>query len=84
MHNKFIRIAIAAVVAMVLAVWAGSLREPAETLGTGEPLVPGLAEGINEVRALKITGAANGVIATLNRSEGGWTIAEEMLRADGQ
>lgn len=77
MHNKFIRIAIAAVVAMVLAVWAGSLREPAETLGTGEPLVPGLAEGINEVRALKITGAANGVIATLNRSEGGWTIAEK-------
>jgi hypothetical protein len=77
MHNKFLRIAVAALVAMLLAVWAGSLREPAETLGTGEPLVPGLADGINEVRVLKITGASSLVIATLNRSENGWTIAEK-------
>ena len=77
MHNKFVRIAIAAVVALLLAVWAGSLREPVETLGTGEPLVPGLADGLNEVRALKITGAANLPIASLNRGESGWTMAEK-------
>jgi hypothetical protein len=77
MHHKFIRIAIAAVVALLLAVWAGSLREPAQTLGTGEPLVPGLADGINEVRTLKITGAASLPIATLNRGEDGWTVAEK-------
>ena len=77
MHNKFIRIAIAAVVALLLAVWAGSTREPAQTLGSGDPLVPGLADGINEVRMLKITGAGNLPIATLNRGEGGWTVAEK-------
>lgn len=77
MHNKFIRIAIAAVVALLLAVWAGSSREPVESLGSGEPLVPGLAEGINEVRALKITGAASLPIASLNRGENGWTVAEK-------
>jgi hypothetical protein len=77
MHNKFVRIAIAAVVALLLAVWAGSLREPAQTLGSGEPLVPGLADGLNEVRALKITGAGNLPIASLNRGESGWTVAEK-------
>jgi len=77
MHNKFVRIAIAALVAMLLAVWAGSLREPAQTLGSGEPLVPGLAEGINEVTAVKITGASNLAIATLQRGENGWAIAEK-------
>lgn len=77
MHNKFIRITIAAVVALLLAVWAGSSREPVQTLGSGDPLVPGLADGINEVRMLKITGAGNLPIATLNRGENGWTVAEK-------
>jgi hypothetical protein len=84
MHNKkFVRIAIAAAVALLLAVWAGSVREPASTMGTGEALVPGLADGLNEVRSLKITGAGNLPIATLNRGESGWTVAEKNgYRAD--
>jgi hypothetical protein len=77
MHNKFVRIAIAAAVAVLLALWAGSSRQPQETVGVAEPLVPGLAAGINEVSAIKITGAENLVIATLNRSDSGWTIAEK-------
>ncbi|MFN9738045.1 MAG: DUF4340 domain-containing protein [Pseudomonadota bacterium] len=77
MHSKFIRIAIAAVVALLLAVWAGTAREPAETLGSDEPLVPGLADGLNDVRSLKITGPGNLPIATLNRGESGWTVVEK-------
>jgi hypothetical protein len=77
MHNKFVRIAVAAVVALLLALWASGSRQPQETLAGGGPLVPGLAEGINQVSQLKITGAENLVIATLNRGENGWTVAEK-------
>lgn len=77
MHNKFIRIAIAAVIAVLLATWAGSVREPKVSIGSGELLVPGLADELNSVAALKITGADNLVIATLGNNQSGWGIVEK-------
>ncbi len=77
MHNKFIRIAIAGLLAVLLAVWAGSVREPQESIGSGELLVPGLAEGLNSITSLKITGADNSLVATLSSNPAGWGLVEK-------
>ncbi len=77
------KVAIATVVALGLAFWAGSIREPEQTIAADQPLVPELAERINDVKTLRITGAGDQVVATLVRGEQGWTLTEKSnYRAD--
>lgn len=77
------KVAMAAVVALALAFWAGSVREPELSLPAEQALVPGLAERVNDVRTLRIVGAGDKTIVTLARGERGWTIAERSgYRAD--
>ena len=65
----------AAVLAVVAGLWTTSVREP-ETTAVGTPLLPGLAESVNDVTGVKLTGPANEVIATLTRDEQTWRLAE--------
>lgn len=75
-HNKVLRLAVVAVIALGLAVWAGRSRQPQETLAQSDVVVPGLAEGVNQVDRIVLTGAESKPIATLERKESGWVVAE--------
>lgn len=77
MHNKFIRLAVAAGVALLLAFWVGKGRQPESALATGQRLVPDLADALNDLTEVRLTGAGNRVIATLRRSGRGWVSAEK-------
>jgi len=75
-QRMLIRLAVVAVVALVAALWLGSRREPNTELEAHKALVPGLKDAINDVTAVKLTGAASAPIATLEKSDKGWTVAE--------
>ena len=77
MHNKFIRLAVVAAIALGLAFWAGTSRQPEETLGTGQAVVPGLRDGLNDVKVVRLVGAESKPIATLEQRDGSWVIAEK-------
>ncbi len=77
MHNKFIRLAVVALIAVGLAFWAGTSRRPGESLGTGEPVVPGLKDALNDVKLVRLVGAESKPIATLEKRDGAWVIAEK-------
>lgn len=54
-------------------------REPRETSRAGDAgglLVPGLEEQLNSITGITVTGAGGKTIATLNRDEQRWTVAE--------
>lgn len=69
---------VAAVLAIVAAFWTTSIREPAVSGGeTGNALFPDLAGQLNSVTGVKLTGPGNTTIATLNRSDTVWTLAEK-------
>lgn len=77
MSSKLIRLGAATAVALGLAFWAGSVREPESTLGDGSSALPGLAEGINDVTVLRLVGAEEKPIVTLRRGDAGWTVEEK-------
>jgi hypothetical protein len=78
MHSKFIRLALVAVIALGLAFWAGTRRQPSESAtGQASELVPGLKAAINDIKTLTIKGAENAVIVTLKRTDSGWVVAEK-------
>lgn len=66
----------AAVIALVAGLWASKVQEPAVGSGAGAPLLPGLAEAVNDVNGVKLTGPGNQLIATLTRDEETWRLAE--------
>jgi hypothetical protein len=76
-HNKTLRLAVVAVIALVLAFWLASTREPGTTAVTSEPALPGLRDDVNAATTIKLTGAEGKPIATLVRNEASWTIAEK-------
>jgi len=65
-----------ALLAAATAFWLDRGRSPASLSGDGEPLFPGFAEQINEVREirLRIGGSEQGI--TLSRDDSGWRVAE--------
>lgn len=65
----------AAVLAVVAGLWTTNVREP-ENVVVGTPLLPGLAESVNDVSGVKLVGPENEVIATLTRDEQTWRLAE--------
>jgi hypothetical protein len=64
-----------AVLAIVLAL-VGQ-RQSAPATSTGALLLPGLAESLNAIERVTVTRAGNEPVATLIRSEAGWSVAEK-------
>jgi hypothetical protein len=64
-----------AVIAIVLAL-VGQRQNRPDT-STGTLLVPGLAESLNDIERVTVTGARAETIATLVRGETGWSVAEK-------
>jgi hypothetical protein len=64
-----------AVIAIVLAL-VGQRQNSPDT-STGTLLVPGLAESLNDIERITVTGAGAETIATLVRGEAGWSVTEK-------
>ncbi|MBT8137085.1 MAG: DUF4340 domain-containing protein [Gammaproteobacteria bacterium] len=69
---------VVAVVAIVAALWTSSIREPSGMAASaGAQLVPGLADSLNDVTTVRLTGPGGQSIATLSRAGEHWTLAEK-------
>lgn len=74
-------VAALAVLAIVLA-YLGQ-RQSAPVGSAGALLIPGLAETLNDVERVTVTGAGGKAVATLVRGQAGWSVAEKAgYRAD--
>lgn len=75
--SRFSVIAAAAVAAVLLAVLMVAQRAP-ESEGSllGEPVLPGLSARLNDVTALRFSGAAGAPLASFERAGDTWTVAE--------
>jgi hypothetical protein len=62
-----------------LGFWLNQARAPKSDVLLNKPLVEGIAEQINNITGIKITGPENKVIADLNRGLKGWVVSN---RAD--
>ena len=69
------------VVAVMILLVPGKTAK--ESLFQKHRLLPGLAEQVNEIETVRLTGAGGKTIATLNRRDGKWLVAESFdYRAD--
>lgn len=75
--RTLIVIAVAAVLALLAAAWISSSRTPEPASASPGPLAPGLSEALDSVTQVRITAAGNAVLATLERGEEGWGLAEK-------
>jgi hypothetical protein len=76
MQSRLIKLAVLALVALLLALWVARRDAPTDTLEPGGPLVPGLEESINSVDTIRLTGAGDKVLVSLERGDSGWTVVE--------
>lgn len=74
--HTLVKLSIAAVAALGLALWVGNSRQPKQELPQDAALVPGLAGSVNDVKKLVITGAGKLVLVTLERRDAGWVVVE--------
>ncbi len=65
-----------ALLAVALAWWAMDSRAPQRDIGMQGPLLPDLKAQLNDVKEVKIVGAANATLATIDRAEDGWKLRE--------
>ncbi|MCX7556335.1 DUF4340 domain-containing protein [Xanthomonadaceae bacterium JHOS43] len=75
--RSLVIIALTAALALLAAVWISSSRTPEVASAQPGPLAPGLSEALDSVTQVRITGAGNTVLATLDRSEAGWGLVEK-------
>jgi len=76
--HHFGLLVVAAVLAILAALWTTSIREPVISgESAGEFLLPGLADNLNNVTGVKLTGPGAEIIATLTRGEISWVLAEK-------
>lgn len=77
-QKTLIGLAAVTVVALVAALAISNARKPSsDTTAQAGTLVPGLREQVNEVSSFTLTGANNQPLVTLERGEGGWTVAQK-------
>ena len=69
-------IGLLALLAVALAIWAMNSRAPQRDVGLQGPLLIDLKAQLNAVREVKIIGAANTTLATIDRAEDGWKLRE--------
>jgi len=74
--HTLVKLSLAAIAALALALWVGNSRQPVQVLPQDAALVPGLSGAVNDVRKLTMTGAGKLKLVTLERREGGWVVAE--------
>ncbi|MGQ0622832.1 MAG: DUF4340 domain-containing protein [Panacagrimonas sp.] len=77
MSGTIPKLATLAAIALLLALWIGIQRQPETTAPALGAAVPGLEEGINDLTTLRLIGAGAKPIATLVRTDGGWTVTEK-------
>ena len=82
MHSKLLRLAVVAVVALLIALWVGNSRVPKHEVAGVADAVPGLSDQVNDIAQIRIVGAGNKPIATLIKGEDGWLVAEKKYPAD--
>ncbi|MEL7448292.1 MAG: DUF4340 domain-containing protein, partial [Pseudomonadota bacterium] len=71
-------LAVVAVVAVAAALYSTSLRGPQTgAVDDGGMLVPGLKDAINDVSAIRIAGAGDQTVVSLERGDARWTVAEK-------
>ena len=71
-------LALAAVVAVLAAFYATSLREPqSNSEGGSGMLVPGLKDHLNDVSEVRITTAGDDTIVTLVKGESQWRVEQK-------
>ncbi len=76
-RHTLIKLGVGTAVAVLLALWATSTRTPENGIAaSGEPVIAGLRNAINEVKQLRIVEAGDKAVVTLNRGANGWTVAE--------
>lgn len=74
---------VAAVAALLAAAWVVGSRAPEAALPQPGPLAPGLAKALDSVTRVRIVGAGDATLATLDRGADGWSVAERSgYRAD--
>ncbi len=76
-QHSLIKLLAATAAVVGLAFWVNVGRNP-EPSGesNGGPLIPGMKAAVNDVQTLRIVGAGDQTLATLNRTEKRWTVAE--------
>ena len=72
--RKLTLLAITAAALVVVALLAQRSESP--SVQRMEPLLPGLAESLNDVERVTVVKAGGETVATLERGEPGWTVAE--------
>jgi hypothetical protein len=76
MQSRLAILAAVALAALVLALVVARRDAPTDTLAPGAPLVEGLEESINAVDRIRLVGAGDQPIVTLERGEAGWGVVE--------
>lgn len=79
MNNRTLPILAAAVVVLGgLGLWLAQSRQgQTDVVSANQPLVEGLAGGLNEVSGLRIEGAGNALVVDLQRTDKGWVAANK-------
>lgn len=76
MNNRALAIVAALAAVLVVLALVGQNRAPAPSL-SGSTLLPGLDAALNDVDEVTLVGAGNETIASILRSERGWTVPEK-------
>ena len=76
MNNRALVIVAALAAVLVVLALVGQNRAPAPSL-SGSTLLPGLHAALNDVNEITLVGAGNETIASILRSEQGWTVPEK-------
>lgn len=76
-QKQFLILAAIAFVALLGALMLNNQRAPQSLDGSATRAFVGLEDELNAITQAKITGAGNAVIATLNKTDTGWVVAEK-------
>ena len=74
--KSLIGLTLAALVAASAALWLSVDRDAPNERASGEPLIPGLTEQLNEITEVRVEDAEEDSAVTLVRMEQGWGVAE--------
>lgn len=80
--RQLIILAVLAVAMTGTALWLSAIRSAPQQAELQQDALPGLAERINKIEKVVLTGAGNQVIATLQRQEANWLLNERNYPAD--
>jgi hypothetical protein len=83
MNARRLAILLALALAVIGAsIWLGARRAPSHDTAVGEPVLGGLAAELDQVSGIRIVGAGNRTLVTLDRQNGSWLVREVGYAAD--